>query len=198
MAFWIVFVNESLLPPMEYFVKEKKEKVVFKSFNTNYLNWIFSQEGADQLYDIFIKENGDLIIQFLVMKYNLKGSKQSNDEIHQLDFYVNNLIEIYKNPIKINEEISKNQMEVEEKSHTASNESELEKTKSMTGSVGSPFGGKNLASLKMDDMFSKTEFMFTMNPLFGKECNNDITLYENLNCIEINDDVNDEQSLKFY
>lgn len=132
------------------------------------------------------------------MKYNLKGSKQSNDEIHQLDFYVNNLIEIYKNPIKINEEISKNQMEVEEKSHTASNESELEKTKSMTGSVGSPLGGKNIASLKMDDMFSKTEFMFTMNPLFGKECNNDITLYENLNCIEINDDVNDEQSLKFY
>ena len=79
----------------------KSEKVKFKSFNTNYLNWIYSQDGADELYEEFIEVVGSSIMEYLIKRYKLKGDKDSNDEIHQLDFYVKNIIQIYKSPIKL-------------------------------------------------------------------------------------------------
>lgn len=97
-SFWAEFVNQNLLPPMEFTIQETNEKIVFKSFNTNYLNWIFSIEGAEDLYDEFIKKHGDNIIAFLIKRYELQGCQQTNDEIHQLDFYIRNIIEIYKKP----------------------------------------------------------------------------------------------------
>jgi len=95
-AFWKRFVTENLLPPMQFSYEDSNEKVTFKSFNTNYHNWIFSREGADELYEDYIRKNGDEILDFLIKRYKLRGDINNNDEIHQLDFYVKNIIGIYK------------------------------------------------------------------------------------------------------
>ena len=94
--FWQKFVNHELIPPMKYTESTTKETVLFKSFNTNYLNWIFSRKGVDELFEKFQCLNGKKILKGLIEKYDIQGDIETNDEILQLDFYINNIIGIYK------------------------------------------------------------------------------------------------------
>ena len=98
--FWKRFNSENLLPPLR--IKSYNDKVLeFKSFNAQYLIWLFSQEGISELFKIFIKNEGENIINGLITEYNLTQSKDINI-VENLRNYLNKIPEIYNSPEKKN------------------------------------------------------------------------------------------------
>ena len=91
-SFWINFSQKNLLPPMRYI--DNNNNVIFKSFNSNYFIWLFSQEGTNELFNQFLKEEGNLLLNKFIMKYNLKND---NEEISNLKKYLFNIPNIYRN-----------------------------------------------------------------------------------------------------
>ena len=80
-----------------------------KSINTQYLIWLFNQEGISELFKIFIKKENENIINNFITEYNLVKSKK-NDIIDKLKQYLYNIPEIYNSPhngilLKENKEI---------------------------------------------------------------------------------------------
>ena len=70
LSFWIIFSNENLLPPVRI------EGVEYKSFNTNYLLWLFNKKGAAEMYEMFLKD-----AQFnTVLREILEYGKEDQDE----------------------------------------------------------------------------------------------------------------------
>lgn len=67
--FWKDFCTKNLLPPMAYHVSNRL--IQFKSFNTKYFIWLFSQNGTASLFQMFVEECGQSIISSFVSKYNL-------------------------------------------------------------------------------------------------------------------------------
>jgi hypothetical protein len=51
--FWIIFIKNNLLPPVQYSNSNIGEEINFKSFNTNYLLWLFSHDGGIDLFNLF-------------------------------------------------------------------------------------------------------------------------------------------------
>jgi len=98
--FWTTFINDNLLPPMKF--KENNEIVEFKSFNTTYMVWLLSHKGSVELYEIYIKENFNDVLNLFVSKFNLK----ENDELNQLRVYVANLASIFYSVNNENEAMS--------------------------------------------------------------------------------------------
>jgi len=154
---------------MSYVCPFTSKKSEFKSFNTNYLNWLFSIEGAEKLYSNFINSKGEEIIQSLIKKYDLKGSADTNDDIHQLDFYIKNLLDIYQ---------PKKSCEKEERTMSMDCTTDIDSQKpSKPLSPISTLLNSSIVSLA--EVYNNTEFIFTFNPLYGKEQNNSIIISEN-------------------
>lgn len=86
-SFWIIFINGNILPPMKYCNNDTKENVEFKSFNSQYLLWLFSKRGSKDFYTMFIEDSGNSIIASLISDYNITQTKEI-DELHN---YMNNL-----------------------------------------------------------------------------------------------------------
>ena len=66
-----------------------------KSFNTQYLIWLFKQEGTSELFEIFSKNETENVINNFIMEYDLNKSKEP-DIIEKLRLYIKNIPEIYK------------------------------------------------------------------------------------------------------
>ena len=90
--FWKKFYNKNLLPPMKIILNN--ELIEHKSFNTQYLLWLFNQEGTTDLFKLFIKEESEKVINNFISEYNLNQSKEPKI-IEKLKEYINNIPEIY-------------------------------------------------------------------------------------------------------
>ena len=90
--FWKKFYSKNLLPPMEIILND--ELVEHKSFNTQYLLWLFKQEGTVELFKLFIKEESEKVIYNFITEYDLYQSKEPNI-IEKLREYIKNIPEIY-------------------------------------------------------------------------------------------------------
>jgi hypothetical protein len=88
--FWISFLHENLLPPVNYKSPENGETLTFKSFNTTYMMWLFSHEGGVELYNIFALQKSDDM--FELFKGLCGGSQQNENE---MDNYIINMAKIY-------------------------------------------------------------------------------------------------------
>jgi hypothetical protein len=89
--FWIMFINGNIFPPLKYTDTNTGEFVDFKSFNSNFMNWLFSKKGAEQFYNSFIANEGDNTVNFLTDEYLV----HKIEDVNQLDYYVKNLFKIF-------------------------------------------------------------------------------------------------------
>jgi len=87
--FWMHFIADNLMPPMTF--KEMNDNVEFKSFNTNYMVWLLAHKGSVDLYNYYIQEQHDDLMKTFITKYNLKNQ----EELHQLNIYLNNIAMIF-------------------------------------------------------------------------------------------------------
>ena len=92
--FWKKFYVKNLLPPVKIILKENGHLIEHKSFNTQYLIWLFSQEGTSELFEMFSKNEMNNIINNFVEEYNLRESKEP-DIIEKIKHYIKNIPEIY-------------------------------------------------------------------------------------------------------
>jgi len=109
--FWSEYIKENLMPPFKY----EKEKVSFKSFNTQYLCWFFEHKYSLELFNFFIKENYDNLIHEIKEANNLK---ENCEDFSLIKSYINTMPLIYgkenqnrstdcsSNPKPIEEEIN--------------------------------------------------------------------------------------------
>jgi len=96
---WAAFVNEELYPPVKFTSIEQNRVYEFKSFNTNYMAWVFSIKLAERFYNQFIRERGEEVYSSIVKK-NLRAinsfdSQQKNQICEQLKYYIINLGHIF-------------------------------------------------------------------------------------------------------
>ena len=75
------------------------KELEFKSFNAQYLIWLFSQEGVSELFRIFINNEGENIINSFITECNLTQTKDVNI-VDKLRNYLNKIPEIYNSPDK--------------------------------------------------------------------------------------------------
>jgi hypothetical protein len=95
--FWNEFLQNSN-PPFSFNINN--QKVEFKSFNKNYLKYIFSFNSTRNLYNIFIKERGKEIIQSILSK---KIKQIDKKMILLYNFYGKNLHKLYSDDYNIND-----------------------------------------------------------------------------------------------
>ncbi len=93
--FWKNFCTSNLLPPMKY------QEYEFKSFNTKYFLWLFSQYGSVELFNQFIEEKGKFVIDNFINEYNLEQSTEVNI-IEKLKEYLQKIPIIYSRNKKQN------------------------------------------------------------------------------------------------
>ncbi len=102
--FWKKFFINNLLPPVK--IEENEGEIIeHKSFNTKYLLWLFNQEGANELFKLFIEKEKENIINNFISEYNLHKSNEPNI-IEKIRKYIDYIPEIYDNEkiIKLEEE----------------------------------------------------------------------------------------------
>ena len=88
--FWLKFVNEDVFPPSSF--TYLGQSYHFKSFNTSYICWVFSQKNSEYYFSIFVKEKGKTVYKSIYEKYWRKINELSdNDKIEvskHLEFYI--------------------------------------------------------------------------------------------------------------
>ena len=91
--FWKKFYIKNLLPPVKI-VLNNDELIEHKSFNTQYLLWLFNQEGTTELFQLFAKSELENVVNEFIIDYNLNKIKEP-DIIEKLREYINYIPEIY-------------------------------------------------------------------------------------------------------
>ena len=91
--FWKKFYVKNLLPPIKI-ISNNDQIIEHKSFNTQYLIWLFNQEGITELFNLFIEKESENVINNFISEYNLYKSKESNI-IEKLKQYIKYIPEIY-------------------------------------------------------------------------------------------------------
>jgi hypothetical protein len=89
--FWIMFINGNIFPPIKFKDNNTEEEVEFKSFNSKFIAWLFSKNGANELYNLFIKEDLINTIDNIIKDYNINSVK----EIEELEYYIRNMPVIF-------------------------------------------------------------------------------------------------------
>jgi len=125
--FWKKFYMKNLLPPVKI-ISNNGEIIEHKSFNTQYLIWLFNQEGTTELFQLFIKKESENVINNFINEYNLSKSNEDGI-IEKLKQYISYIPEIYdsynNNHKKIileeNKEIFDENNEFSEKKETNTN-----------------------------------------------------------------------------
>jgi hypothetical protein len=90
--FWKDFSNLNLLPPMRY--TDVYSEIEFKSFNVNYMQWLFSKSGTVELYKEFVNKIGHDLLQNFIDSYDLMNTIEVGI-VDKLKFYIYNIHEIY-------------------------------------------------------------------------------------------------------
>ena len=96
--FWKKDNIQKLLPPTKL-VDNNDNFIEFKSFNAQYLIWLFNREGMSELYNIFIKKEIENIMNDFIKEYNLSESKDNNI-IEKLKEYLINMPKIYNSNLE--------------------------------------------------------------------------------------------------
>ena len=91
--FWKKFYIKNLLPPVKI-VLNNDELIEHKSFNTQYLLWLFNQEGTTEIFQLFAKSELENVVNEFIIDYNLNKIKEP-DIIEKLREYINYIPEIY-------------------------------------------------------------------------------------------------------
>lgn len=91
------FYKQNLLPPMSYSNDTNNITIEFKSFNTNYMLWLFSQEGISEVYKLFTDNLGNEILSDFIDSYNLEqvNKKSEIGIIQTLSDYIFSIEKIY-------------------------------------------------------------------------------------------------------
>jgi hypothetical protein len=89
-SFWFDFINTKLLPPFNYQSEGKK----FKSFNTEYMIWIFKHSFSLELYSIYINSQFQNILHYFQNKFNLQD-KTTDNELALLKIYLNSMAKVF-------------------------------------------------------------------------------------------------------
>ncbi len=94
------FIKENLLPPMTYQDKETLEIIDFRSFNTNYMVWLFTKNQAKELFQEFITRNGNMIMNTLkeFSEEIIKSEVNNEAELKEVKEYIYKYPEIYYLP----------------------------------------------------------------------------------------------------
>ena len=87
-GFWLDYISMNLMPPFFY----KKENILFKSFNTQYLCWFFEHKFSLELYNIYIKINYEKLLPIIKKAYNLD---ENSDDFILVQTYLNTMPLIY-------------------------------------------------------------------------------------------------------
>jgi hypothetical protein len=85
-SFFLILINNNILPPIDIYDVSSNEKIYFKSFNANFLLWFFSKQGIKELYSKFIQIEGTNFIDNITKYYEI-----SEEERLSLINYFNNL-----------------------------------------------------------------------------------------------------------
>jgi len=93
-VFWKKFYVKNLLPPVKIILNQNGQIIEHKSFNTQYLIWLFKQEGTTELFEMFIKNESENVINNFVEEYDLSKSEEPNI-IEKLKEYMKYIPEIY-------------------------------------------------------------------------------------------------------
>ena len=91
--FWKKFFYKNLLPPVKIVINDG-ELIEHKSFNTQYLIWLFNQEGTTELFKLFIEKESENVINNFITEYNLYQSTENNI-IKKVKEYIKYIPEIY-------------------------------------------------------------------------------------------------------
>ena len=92
--FWQKFYSKNLLPPVKIMLSQNGQLIEHKSFNTQYLIWLFNQEGTSDLFEMFAKNETENVIKNFIEEYDLSDSKEP-DIIGKLKEYIKYIPEIY-------------------------------------------------------------------------------------------------------
>ena len=87
-GFWLDYISMNLMPPFFY----EKENISFKSFNTQYLCWLFEHKFSLELYNIYIKTNYEKLLPIIKKAYNLD---ENSDDFILVQTYLNTMPLIY-------------------------------------------------------------------------------------------------------
>ena len=72
----------------------------FRSFNTNYMAWIFSVKNAELFYKEFVTEKGDEVFNSIIKKHhrsiNSFNDEEKNNLYQHLKYYISNVASIFK------------------------------------------------------------------------------------------------------
>ena len=85
---------KNLLPPVKIILNQNGQIIEHKSFNTQYLIWLFKQEGTAELFQMFTKNESENVINNFVEEYDLNKSEETNI-IEKLKEYMKYIPEIY-------------------------------------------------------------------------------------------------------
>jgi hypothetical protein len=117
--FWRAFINEELYPPMKFRCIEQNRLYEFKSFNTNYMSWVFSNHEANNFYDEFLKEKGEEVYHSIIKRNKRTIDSYPENErnmiYQQLRNYIINLAFIFN--VKKTEENSESMPAMTPNSH---------------------------------------------------------------------------------
>ena len=180
--FWFDYIKMNLMPPFCY----DKEKISFKSFNTQYLCWFFEHKFSLELFNIFIKNNYDDLLELIVNAYNLN---EQSDDFVLLKTYINTMPLIYGKESQnrstacsandnkpIDDEINNNQISIEEEDNKICDD-------------------KNFGNMILEN-----DFIHDINNINNDNdinVNNNVLINSNINKININNDFSNSQTL-FY
>ena len=92
-VFWRDFTSKNLLPPMTY--KQNEEVIEYKSFNSNFIVWLFSQQEAKNLYYYFVEEKKDELFESLKQMIKVTFNEDIIIELTNIFEYVQNFGDIY-------------------------------------------------------------------------------------------------------
>jgi hypothetical protein len=91
LSFWSEFSKGKLSPPFNYYDEELAVTVEFKSFNSEYLKWLFNKKSVSEFFEVFLKEKGKECIDQIIKDYQLTDSIQ----IEKLQNYIFNLSSVF-------------------------------------------------------------------------------------------------------
>ena len=92
--FWRKFYVKNLLPPVKIVLNHNRNLIEHKSFNTQYLIWLFNQQGTTELFEMFAKNELEFVINNFIEEYDLSESKEPGI-IEKIKQYIKYIPEIY-------------------------------------------------------------------------------------------------------
>lgn len=92
----LVLIKNNSLPPFKF--DDDGKFVEFKSFNTNFLNWMFSKKEVVKYFDLFIQNELNQMISYFCDSYEiLNSNNRVNDQYKILYRYLTQFSQIYSN-----------------------------------------------------------------------------------------------------